>query len=198
MQRERVGLQPMPPSERGVPRRLSLSLPLTSGAPTPNQWCAWDAVRVSHSLRVLSSPPERKRVGESELTYLTTCSGRMGWGALHDGRRGGREAGREARGRWGGGRREGRRVGRRHLDQRVGRVALEHGRLRLRPVDVIQPQHALLATGDDVRAVGRPVCGAHDLAVLELEELIAGQSVPHLPHRPRLGSAAVAGGLRTS
>ena len=89
----------MPPSERGVPRRLSLSLPLTSGAPTPNQWCAWDAVRVSHSLRVLSSPPERKRVGESELTYLTTCSGRWGGGrSMTGGEAGGRRAGRRAAG----------------------------------------------------------------------------------------------------
>ena len=62
-------------------------------------------------------------------------------------------------------------------------MALEHARLRLGPAHVVQPQHALLAAGDDVRAVGRPVCGAHDLAVLELEELIARQSVPHLPHR---------------
>ena len=44
-------------------------------SPKPEPWRASDAVRVSHSLRVLSSPPERKSVGESELTYLTTWLG---------------------------------------------------------------------------------------------------------------------------
>ena len=76
-------------------------------------------------------------------------------------------------------------------------MALEHARLRLGPVDVVEPQHALLAAGDDVRAVGRPVCGAHDLAVLELEELITGQSVPHLP-APTTLELGRSGGLGTS
>ena len=54
---------------------LSLALSLEQLALKPEPRRASDAVRVSHSLRVLSSPPERKSVGESELTYLTTWLG---------------------------------------------------------------------------------------------------------------------------
>mmetsp|Transcript_44254 Transcript_44254/g.116305 ORF Transcript_44254/g.116305 Transcript_44254/m.116305 type:complete len:369 (+) Transcript_44254:320-1426(+) len=56
----------------------------------------------------------------------------------------------------------------------------EDVRLAVWLVEIKDAQFSLLAPSEQLRGVGRPVEGAHNVLVLELKELVAGEGIPHL------------------